>query len=473
MLGCQPLDAIVRRDIATIILRSWTFNQQRENAWREIRSETRREEYFRFCQRVRSQWGLLNTHDKEQERQSLLEVLDQAIADVQEKLALAEAREAKEAAIEADCLAFDDSQEGERLRRYELAAHRKFVRSLDAFMKMRKAGADGMVDASPSVEPDDHGESNEPVRDWDAHGEASPEPGESASDRVADPIYSPCAETPSYSYKSCSSDPIASRLITGALDLTLAIDPTGTAGCLTAIEKNGNNPEIALADSTATFDPMQKCNKLITTQMSAASTSSIEPRIGAPTGDGNSSERPQVHCAVDPSSDNSPVSETEPNRHDPFHRRADSGHAADTERGKESPRWLPAWLSTLLGLVLAVVLTPVCISSAVCGKIPAPSAKILLDKVKHDFPDCPEAHQAAQGLAEIDALVFDGKLLEATRRYRELTQTKWGQAGDDVRAWNEMKRAKKLELFGWRTKDALVDDPSLLKHPMRDRRLDG
>jgi hypothetical protein len=140
MLGCQPLDTIVRRDIATIILRSWTFNQQRENAWREIRSETRREEYIRFCQRVRSQWGLLNTHDKDQERQLLLEVINAAIADVQEKLALAEAREAKEAAIEADCLAFDSSEEGERLRRFEMAAYCKFLRTLDSFMKVRKAG---------------------------------------------------------------------------------------------------------------------------------------------------------------------------------------------------------------------------------------------------------------------------------------------------------------------------------------------
>ena len=91
----------------------------------------------------------------------------------------------------------------------------------------------------------------------------------------------------------------------------------------------------------------------------------------------------------------------------------------------------------------------------------------------HGLPDCPEAHEAADGVAEIDALVFEGKLIAAIRRYRELTHTPWGQAGDDVRGWHDFKRARKLAMFGWRSKDAIVDDKSTLEHPMRDRWLDG
>ena len=44
----------------------------------------------------------------------------------------------------------------------------------------------------------------------------------------------------------------------------------------------------------------------------------------------------------------------------------------------------------------------------------------------HDVPNCPEALQAAQGVTEIDALVLESELVQATRRYRELTHTKWG-----------------------------------------------
>ncbi len=58
------------------------------------------------------------------------------------------------------------------------------------------------------------------------------------------------------------------------------------------------------------------------------------------------------------------------------------------------------------------------------------------------LPDCPEAHDAARGVAEIDDLVFTGKMVEAIRRYRELTHTKWGPAGDYIRAWRNLKRAQ-------------------------------
>jgi hypothetical protein len=91
----------------------------------------------------------------------------------------------------------------------------------------------------------------------------------------------------------------------------------------------------------------------------------------------------------------------------------------------------------------------------------------------YGVPDCPEARQAASGVAEIDALVFAGKVVEAIRRYRDLTHTKWGQAGDDVRKWHNLKRAKKLAMFGWHSKDAIIDDESLRNHPMRDAWLDG
>ena len=98
-----------------------------------------------------------------------------------------------------------------------------------------------------------------------------------------------------------------------------------------------------------------------------------------------------------------------------------------------------------------------------------PSARNPLD----GLPDFPEAHQAASGVAEIDNLVLEGKQVEAIRRYRALTHTKWGPAGDVIRAWHNLKRSRKLALFGWREKEETIDDKTTAQDPMRDRWLDG
>ncbi len=103
--------------------------------------------------------------------------------------------------------------------------------------------------------------------------------------------------------------------------------------------------------------------------------------------------------------------------------------------------------------------------------------KEQLEPFAHDpfygLPDFPEAHVAANGVAEIDSLVFAGKIVEAIRRYRELTHTPWGPAGDDIRAWHSLKRPRKLAMFGWHEKEEAIDKESFAKDPMRDRWIDG
>jgi hypothetical protein len=103
--------------------------------------------------------------------------------------------------------------------------------------------------------------------------------------------------------------------------------------------------------------------------------------------------------------------------------------------------------------------------------------KEQLEPFAHDpfygLPDIPEAHQAASGVAEIDNLVLEGKLVKAIRRYRELTHTNWGPAGDVIRAWHQLKRSRKLALFGWHEKEEAIDDKTTAQDPMRDRWIDG
>jgi hypothetical protein len=54
-----------------------------------------------------------------------------------------------------------------------------------------------------------------------------------------------------------------------------------------------------------------------------------------------------------------------------------------------------------------------------------------------------------------------------------LTHIKWGPAGDDIRAWHNLKRSRKLKLFGWHEKEDAIDKKTLAEDPMRDRWLDG
>jgi hypothetical protein len=89
------------------------------------------------------------------------------------------------------------------------------------------------------------------------------------------------------------------------------------------------------------------------------------------------------------------------------------------------------------------------------------------------LPVTPDAIEAAQKVAEIDALVLL-RQSEATRRYRDLAACTWDQAINDVRGWHNLKRAEKLARFGWVLKEPRrKDDPEGRDHPMRDPLLDG
>ena len=68
----------------------------------------------------------------------------------------------------------------------------------------------------------------------------------------------------------------------------------------------------------------------------------------------------------------------------------------------------------------------------------------------YGMPDCPEAHEGGGSAAEIDDLVLSDKSIEAIPvATGELTHTKWGQAGEEIRAGTTSKRARKLAMFGW------------------------
>jgi hypothetical protein len=82
-------------------------------------------------------------------------------------------------------------------------------------------------------------------------------------------------------------------------------------------------------------------------------------------------------------------------------------------------------------------------------------AKQQLDEFDHGpnrgLPDTELAHEIAERVAEIDALVRSGKP-GAIGRYRDLRGVTWDQAIKETREWRTMKRDEKLALLGWEPK---------------------
>ncbi len=166
LLGHQPLDALASLDVAQIYVRSWTINPKRETPWSELKSELGPDEYRRFKSRVHSQWpDLLNSYDDAKERQVLIEIVERAVQEIAVNAQEAAKRAERDAALRADALSFDDSHEGELLRRYQTANHRAFLRSLSEFDKARRATEDEGDDQRDSGDGNAESEVG-PSDDW-------------------------------------------------------------------------------------------------------------------------------------------------------------------------------------------------------------------------------------------------------------------------------------------------------------------
>jgi hypothetical protein len=148
LLGEQPMSASDVRPVAEIFVASWAIDPLRENAYAELKSELDDEEHEAFVNRVRAQWpDMLNAGDPEQARRVLISIANRAIERLKEIAAVLDERAEIDAARSIACQSFDDSREGELLRRYETSASRMMLRSLSEFAKLRKATSDSGCDS--------------------------------------------------------------------------------------------------------------------------------------------------------------------------------------------------------------------------------------------------------------------------------------------------------------------------------------
>ncbi len=146
LLGKQPFDAIDDRDVAMVFLASFVLKKDKAAWFWEIAMEMsdRDIKRFRNSAAVR-ELDSVKPEDAAKAREALLDIIERATERLKPKAEAHRERARVKAALAADCLAFDDSREGEYLRRFELASGRGVSRSLDDLRKHRQSVVSGRL----------------------------------------------------------------------------------------------------------------------------------------------------------------------------------------------------------------------------------------------------------------------------------------------------------------------------------------
>ena len=150
LLGKQPLDAIDDRDVAMVFLASSVLHGISRWFW-EISTELANPTSSGSgtnadVRELRS----LKPKNAASAREALLSIIDRATERLTLKAEVHRERARLMVALAPDLLAFDESQAGERLRRYELASGRSLSRALEDLRKHRRSSS-SVVSAPLSV----------------------------------------------------------------------------------------------------------------------------------------------------------------------------------------------------------------------------------------------------------------------------------------------------------------------------------
>jgi hypothetical protein len=148
MLGKQPVDLALDQRVWLIYSASFGLHPAgREHAFLDLKSEMGKIELDEFVDRVQSRWPLLlDASDTPKCKHSLLDLIARNIERLEAKREahLEHADESK--ANTAAKLAYDESPQGERLARHELACQRRTHRCYAEFWKYRRETRDRTED---------------------------------------------------------------------------------------------------------------------------------------------------------------------------------------------------------------------------------------------------------------------------------------------------------------------------------------
>ena len=153
LLGHNPVDVLDNIDVARLYLASHVLLNQGGEPFQDIIDELSPAEAPSYRQSLQSRrYNALAPKDAAAARQELLEIVDLATEQLQMKMEVLSQIAELDAASAADRASWDDSPEGERLRRYEITCSRTWLRLFDLLLKARSAGEELDFDAIASIE---------------------------------------------------------------------------------------------------------------------------------------------------------------------------------------------------------------------------------------------------------------------------------------------------------------------------------
>jgi hypothetical protein len=140
LLGHHPMEAVDDRNALMVFVACQTIESRAGKLIPEIWNELREYERKPYAQRLIGR-GIekLRPTDAAATRQALYAIIDRATAQIAKRAEAHRVRAEINDSLAADRLAFDDSPEAERLRRFDLACGRGLARSLDSLLKLRRA----------------------------------------------------------------------------------------------------------------------------------------------------------------------------------------------------------------------------------------------------------------------------------------------------------------------------------------------
>jgi hypothetical protein len=140
MLGLQPVDVVNDERVWLVFFASFVLHPgERKHAFVDLKSDMRTLELEAFVERPESRWpGLLDPNDKAKAKQMLVDLAQRNIERLEAKREAHLEHADDRAASRARLLAYDESPQGERLGRHELACERRVKRCREAFWKHRR-----------------------------------------------------------------------------------------------------------------------------------------------------------------------------------------------------------------------------------------------------------------------------------------------------------------------------------------------
>jgi hypothetical protein len=141
LLGCHPIDALDRIEVALVYLASHLLLDQEGGPFQEIMNELTAEEAGVFAGYLQQRrYEAVAPKDAAAARQWLLELVDRNTERLRKKADALHELAQLDALSAADRLSWDDTPEGERLRRYELTCNRSLLRMFELLLKVRRTG---------------------------------------------------------------------------------------------------------------------------------------------------------------------------------------------------------------------------------------------------------------------------------------------------------------------------------------------